>query len=127
MSTQRWAAAAVVVVTLAMNAGTVWVLFGTEFLSRFAQPGVTEPYVVFIYAAVAGFGAVSTSYVLVGLLLSGRRGAGRIAAVLLAGGALLAATPFGYSVGGELAYEAPANAHYDSVGTRNRLPSNDPN
>jgi hypothetical protein len=110
MNAARWAAAAVVVVTLAMDAGTVWVLFGTDFLSRFAQPGLTESYVVFVYAAVAGFGAVSTSYVLVGLLLSGRRGAGRIAAVLLAGGALLAATPFGYVVGGELAYEAPANA-----------------
>jgi len=110
MNAARWAAAAVVVVTLAMNAGTVWVLFGTEFLSRFAQPGLTESYVVFVYAAVVGFGAVSTSYVLVGLLLSGRRGAGRIAAALLAGGALLAATPFGYSVGGKLAYEAPASA-----------------
>lgn len=110
MNAARWPAAAVVVVTLAMNGGTVWVLFGTEFLSRFAQPGLTESYVAFVYAAVAGFGVVSASYVLVGLLLSNRRGAGRIAAVLLAGGALLAATPFGYSVGGELAHEAPANA-----------------
>ena len=109
MNAARWAAAAVVVVTLAMNAGTVWVVFGTEFLSRFAQPGMPESYVMIVYAAIAGLGAVSTSYVLVGLLLSGRPGAGRIAAVLLAGGALLAATPFGYSVGGELAYETPAS------------------
>ncbi len=110
MNAARLVAAVVVVLTVAMNAGTAWVLFGTEFLSRYAQPGLTESYVVFVYAAVAGFAAVSTSYVLVGLLLSGRRGAGRIATVLLAGGALLAATPFGYSVGGEFAARAPANA-----------------
>lgn len=110
MSAARWAAPAVVVATLAMNAGTLWVLIGTEFLSRYQGVDSTESNVTIIFAAIAGFGAVSTSYVLVGMLLSGRRGAGRIAAVLLAGGALLAATPFGYSVGGELVFEAPANA-----------------
>jgi hypothetical protein len=109
MSAARLAAAAVVVATIAMNVATAWVLFGTDFLSRFAEVGVTEPYVVFVYAAVAGFEAVSTSYVLVGLLLSGRRGAGPIAAVLLAGGALLAATPFGYAVGGDLVFQNPAS------------------
>ena len=109
MSPARWAAAAIVVATLAMNAGTFWVLFGTEFLSRYEDLAPPGSNVVIIYAAIAGLGAVSTSYVLVGLLLSGRRGAGRIAAVMLAGGALLAATPFGYSVGGELAFGAPAN------------------
>ncbi len=107
MSTVRWAAAAIVVATLAMNAGTGWVLFATEFLRRFGD--LPEFYVLATYLAVAGFMAVATSYVLVGLLLSGRPGAGRIAAVLLAGGALLAATPFGYSVGGELAFGAPAS------------------
>jgi hypothetical protein len=107
MSAARWAATAIVVVTLTMNAGTLWVLFATEFLSRFGD--LPEFYTVATYLAVAGFVAVSTSYVVVGLLLSGRRGAGRIAAVLLAGGALLAATPFGYSVGRELAVGAPAN------------------
>ena len=110
MSAARLAAATVVIATIAMNVATVWVLVGTDFLSRYAEVGVTEPYVVFVYAAVAGFAAVSTSYVLVGLLLSGRRGAGPIAAVLLAGGALLAATPFGYAVGGQLAFENPASA-----------------
>jgi hypothetical protein len=110
MSPARWAAAAIVVATLAMNAGTLWVLFGTEFLSRYEDLAPPGSSFLIIYAAIAGLGAVSTSYVLVGLLLSGRRGAGRIAAVLLAGGALLAATPFGYVVGGELAFENPANA-----------------
>jgi hypothetical protein len=110
MTAARSAAAAVVALTLAMNAGTVWTLFGTDFLSHFAEGGVTGASVVFVYLAVAGFLAVSISYVLVGLLLSGRPGAGRIAAVLLAGGALLAATPFGYSVGGQLVFENPANA-----------------
>lgn len=110
MSPARWVAATVVLLAVAMNAGTLWVLFTTDFLSRFAVVGVTEAYVVFVYAAVAGFVVVSTSYVLVGLLLSGRRGAGRIAAVLLAGGAFLAATPFGYSVGGQLVFENPDNA-----------------
>jgi hypothetical protein len=107
MSAARWAATAIVVVTLTMNAGTLWVLFATEFLSRFGD--LPEFYDVAAYLAVGGFVAVSTSYVFVGLLLSGRRGAGRIAAVLLAGGALLAATPFGYSVGGQLAFQNPAS------------------
>lgn len=109
MSAARWAAAAVVIATIAMNAGTAWVLFGTGFLSRFAEVGVAEANTLVVYAAIAGFEAVSTSYVLVGLLLAGRRGAGPIAAVLLAGGALLAATPFGYTVGGELAFQNPAS------------------
>jgi hypothetical protein len=107
MSAARWASTAIVVVTLTMNAGTLWVLFGTEFLGRFGD--LPEFYEVATYVAVGGFVAVSTSYVLVGLLLSGRRGAGPIAAVLLAGGALLAATPFGYAAGGELVFQNPAS------------------
>lgn len=90
MSAARWAATAVFVLTIALNAGTFWVLLGTDFLDRLAEVGVTGGYVIFVYAAVTGFRVVSTSYVLVGLLLSGRRGAGRIVMVLLAGGALAA-------------------------------------
>lgn len=108
MSAARSAAAAVVVMTLAMNMATAWVLVGTEFLSRF-EGGESGSDTVVVYAAIAGFVAVSSSYTFAGLLLAGRRGAGRIAAVLLAGGGLLAATPFGYSVGGELAFGAPAS------------------
>lgn len=109
MTAARVVAAAVVLVTLAMNAGTFWVVFGMDYLSRYEDLAPSGSSFVIIYVAMAGFGAVSTSYVLVGLLLSGRQGAGRIAAVLLAGGALLAATPFGYGVGGELALGSPAN------------------
>ncbi|MEO5705339.1 MAG: hypothetical protein ABIR64_10180 [Candidatus Limnocylindrales bacterium] len=103
------AAVAVLVATIAMNVGTTWVLFGTDFLSRFADVDLAAGDTLVILAAIAGFAAVSTSYVLVGLLLSGRRSAGRIAAVLLAGGALLAATPFGYAVGGLLVFAYPAS------------------
>jgi hypothetical protein len=109
MSAARVAAAAVVIATIAMNVATTWVLFGTDFLSRFAVVGAPESYSVIVYAAIAGLEAVSTSYVLVGLLLAGRRGAGPIVAVLLAGGALLAATPFGYVVGGSFVYHNPVN------------------
>lgn len=109
MSAARLAAAIVVVATIAMNAGTTWVLFGTQFLNRYEDASGAAGNTLVIYAAIAGFEAVSTSYVLVGLLLSGRRRAGPIAAVLLAGGALLAATPFGYAVGGELFFVYPAS------------------
>jgi hypothetical protein len=115
MSTTRGVALAVVAVTLAMNGGTLWTLFATDFIGRYIDIGLTGFYAVFVYAAVAGFEAVSTSYVLVGLLLSGRRGAGRISAVLLAGGALLAATPFGYSFGGQLVFEDPASAFANAL------------
>jgi len=106
MSLARWAAAAIAVTTVAMNAGTLWVLLATQFLTRFV---LSELYATVTYLALGGLIAVSTSYVLVGLLLSSRAGAGRIAGVLLVGGALVAATPFGYSVGGQLVAGDPAS------------------
>src|SRR5574340_429018 len=98
-SAGRRIAAVVAAMTLAANLGTLYVLFGTGFLNRFRGPGITDRDVAIVDGAVAAFVAVTVSYAVVGLLLAGRPGAGRIAAVLLAGGACLAALPFGYIVG----------------------------
>jgi hypothetical protein len=115
MNAARWAAAAVVLVTVAMDAGVLWVSFATDFLGRFTDLGVIDDQVAIVDIAIVVFVAVSLSYVAVGFLLAGRSGAGRIAAVLLAGGAVFAAVPFGYSVGSELVFHAPQSALANAV------------
>jgi signal transduction histidine kinase len=108
VSRRRWAAAVIVALTLAMNAAMLWVFFATDFVSRYRVLGITDLDVAILDVAIAEFAAVTLSYVSVGFFLSGRPGAGRIAAVLLAGGLLLAATPFGYSVGAQLVFYQPS-------------------
>jgi hypothetical protein len=115
MNAARWAAAGVVGVTLAMNAGVLFVSFATDFMSRFIDLGVVGDQAAIVDVAIAVFVAVSVSYVAVGFLLAGRPGAGRIAAVLLGGGAVFAAVPFGYSVGSELVFHAPQSAFANAV------------
>ncbi len=115
MSAGRRIAAVVAALTLAANLGTLYVLFGTGFLYRFRGPGITDRDVAIVNGAIAAFVAVTMSYVVVGVLLAGRPGAGRIAAVLLAGGACLAASPFGYVVGGELVFHAPQSELTNAV------------
>ncbi len=115
MSAARWAAAGVVMVTLGMNVGMLWVSFATDFTGRFRTFGVTDFDLAILDVSIVGFAVITLSYVAVGFLLAGRPGAGRIAAVLLAGGALLAAAPFGYSVGGELVFHAPRGAFANAV------------
>src|SRR5688572_15680469 len=110
MMQRRLAAAAVVLATFGMNAGTLGVMLATDFLSRFVRPGITDFDQVIVYVTIAGFCAVTMSYAVVGMMLSDRQGAGRIATVLLAGGALFAATPFGYTVGAQMTYLAPQSA-----------------
>jgi hypothetical protein len=56
---------------------------------------------------MTAFCAIANGYATVGALLAGRPGAGRIGATLLAGGALFALIPFGYMVGGFLAFADP--------------------
>ena len=114
-SAGRRIAAGVAALTLAANLGTLYVLFGTGFLNRFRGPGITDRDVATVDGAIAAFVAVTVSYAVAGLLLAGRPGAGRIAAVLLAGGACLAAWLFGYAVGGELVFHAPQGEFANAV------------
>jgi hypothetical protein len=63
--------------------------------------------IVGVYTVIAGIFAVTLSYATVGMLLSLRRGGGRVGAILLAGGAGLAALAVGYLVGGTLVVRDP--------------------
>ena len=115
MSAGRPVAAVVAALTIAANLGTLYVLFATGFLNRFRGPGVTDRDVAIVYVVIVLFAAVTVSYVSVGFLLAGRPGAGRVAAVLLAGGATVAAWLFGYAVGGELVFHAPHGEFANAV------------
>ena len=68
-----------------------------------------------MYVFVVAFSAVTVSYVLVGFVLAGRTGTGRVAAVLLGGGATVALWTFGYAVGGELVFHAPLGEFSNAV------------
>jgi signal transduction histidine kinase len=115
MSAGRRVAAVVAALTIAANLGTSYVLFATGFLNRFRGPGFNDRDVVILYVFVVAFAAVTVSYVLVGFLLAGRPGSGRVAAVLLAGGATVALWTFGYAVGGELVFHAPRGEFANAV------------
>jgi len=52
MSAARRVAVAVVALSLAVNSGTLWTLFGTDFISRFVDVGVSGVYALFVYTAV---------------------------------------------------------------------------
>ena len=105
MSTRRWAAAVVVAVTVGMNVGLLWVFFATDFLGR--NTGSANSQLATADIVMFAIAAFTVSYASVGFLIAGRPGAGRIAAMLIAGGASFAAIPFGYIVGGELVSHAP--------------------
>ena len=113
MSARRWAAAAVLAVTFGMNIGTLWVLFVTDFLNRTGAANYSQLAIVDLY--ILAIAAFTLSYVSVGFLLADRPAAGRIGAILIAGGASFAAIPFGYIVGGELVTQAPQSALANSV------------
>ncbi|HEY8989445.1 MAG TPA: sensor histidine kinase [Candidatus Limnocylindrales bacterium] len=115
MSAGRRVAAVVAALTIAANLGTSYVLFVTGFLSRFRGSGITDRDVLAVYVFVVVFAAVTVSYVLVGFFLAGRPGTGRVAAVLLAGGATVAVWTFGYAVGGELVFHAPRGEFANAV------------
>ncbi len=103
----RRLAALVAGLTAAVNAATLGVFFGTGFLGLFGGPGTTGAELAIVNLFVVEVAAVTMAYALTGLVLAGRAGATRIAAVLLAGGVLLALSPFGYVVGGTLVYHDP--------------------
>ncbi len=113
-TTPRWVmflAGAIWLATLAMGLATLWVGFQTDFLQNLASavsataPGVRD--ILVVQMAIAAFCAITLGYATVGALLAGRPGAGRIGAVLLAGGALFMLVPFGYMVGGSLSTAEP--------------------
>ena len=105
-----------VAITL-LDAVMVWVLTAGGFLDQIAadQPMVTDAMFVETYAAVAAIVAVTLSYATVGVLLATRSGAGRIGAVLLAGGLSFAAIPFGYVVGGSLVLRDPFDPFANAI------------
>jgi signal transduction histidine kinase len=115
MSAGRRLAAVVAALTIGANLATLYVFFNTGFLNRFRGAGITDGDVLAVYVFVAVFAAVTVSYVSVGFLLAGRPGAGRVAAVLLAGGATVALWTFGYAVGGELVFHAPRGEFANAV------------
>ena len=115
MSSGRWVATTAVAATIGANVVTLYVLFATGFLDRFRGPGITDRDVAIVYVVIVAFAAVTMSYVSVGFFLVGRPGAGRIAAILLAGGACVAAWLFGYIVGGELAFHEPHGQFANTV------------
>jgi len=55
MNAARWVAAAVVAITIGMNAGTLWVVFATDFLDRFMGAGITAIQVAILDGTVVAF------------------------------------------------------------------------
>ena len=98
-------AACIWLMTLGMGLGILWVGFTTDFVAvasamRGVRPTATQ--LLVLQAVLVLFVVLTVGYATVGALLAGRRGAGRIAALLLAGGSTFALVPFGYLVGGSL-------------------------
>ena len=121
---QRWvliAAALVWLATLLMGLAILWVGFLTDFLLEMvaavpdtASIGADDIHILWL--AMAAICAVTLGYATVGALLAGRPGAGRIGAVLLAGGVFFVLVPFGYMVGGSLIASDPTSAVNQLVG-----------
>ena len=120
--TPKWVtviAASVWLATLLMGLAVLWVGFGTDFLLKTliptaaSAPGAGDPLIIRL--TMTALCAITLGYATVGALLVGRRGAGRIGAILLAGGALLAVVPFAYVVGGFLSLEQPSSSLYQLV------------
>jgi len=117
----RWivlVAAAVWLATLAMCAAFAWVALFTDFIERASGMNgitLTSDYLLIFHVFVIALIGVVFGYASVGALLAGRVGAGRIAALLLAGGALFVALPFGYAVGGTLTFRDPGSALFAAI------------
>jgi hypothetical protein len=120
--TPKWVtviAASVWLATLLMGLAVLWVGFGTDFLretlvpTAATAPGAGDLRIILL--TMIALCALTLGYATVGALLVGRRGAGRIGAILLAGGALLGLIPFAYVVGGFLSLEQPSSSLYQLV------------
>ena len=100
--------------TLVMTASWAWVIVEGEFMAAMMgsvpaeqQLSLTQGWWVVAYAAMAGVLIVTLANATVGVFLASRSGGGRMGAILLAAGALFAAVPFGYAVGGSFAIRDP--------------------
>jgi hypothetical protein len=105
-------------VTLGMDAATSWVVAATDYLERInAAGGVpsSSDQVLVTRVAFIVLCAVTVGYVTVGALLAGRGNAGRIAGLLLAGGALMALVLFGLVVGSSLAAGNPGSRLFGAL------------
>jgi hypothetical protein len=103
---------------MGMGVGSLWVVFGTDFIQVTGSANGVTPspdQLLVLHAVLIAFFAVVVGYASVGALLAGRIGAGRIAALLLAGGASFALIPFGYLVGGHLTTEDPGSALFAAI------------
>ena len=102
----RWialVAGSVWFLTLCLGLATAWVTPG--FLGTVSKPSgesYTPDEILFGSAALFVFAVIAVGYASVGALLVGRRGAGRIAVLLLTGGLLFALTPFAVVVGSSI-------------------------
>jgi MFS family permease len=104
--------------TVGMGIGSLWVVFGTDFIQVTAAANGVTPTpdeLLVLHAVLIAFFAVVLGYASVGALLAGRIGAARIAALLLAGGASFALIPFGYLVGGHLSAGDPNSALFAAI------------
>jgi hypothetical protein len=111
-------AALVWLLTVAMGVAMLAVTLFTDFVSRMTavNGGTATPEDLLIFRAVViAFFAVIVGYASVGALLAGRAGAGRIAALLLAGGALFVMVPFGYAIGGTLTLADPRSPLFAGI------------
>lgn len=101
------------VLTLAMGASIAWVLIEGSFMAAnlaslpAGERASAEADFSVVYVAMAGIIAVTMAYATVGLLLASRPSSARIGAILMAGGILFAAIPFGYLAGGLLVTRDP--------------------
>jgi hypothetical protein len=112
--TRRGVAVLAWLLALVMSAAWVWVIVEGEFMHSMMasvpaeqQAGLNQGWWIVAYAAMAGLFIVTLGNATVGLLLASRRGGGRMGAILLAAAVAIAATPFGYAVGGSLAIRDP--------------------
>jgi len=111
--TRRFACVAIWLVIVAVDVLAIWALIDGTFIGSMvaALPAekrlLAQGMMVTTYLAIAGIFAVTLSYATIGLLLSLRPGGGRVGAILLAGGAGLAAVAVGYLVGGTLVVRDP--------------------
>jgi hypothetical protein len=111
-------AAAVWLLTVAMGLAMLGVTLFTDFVIRMTRLNGATPTsddLLVFRAVVIAFFAVVVGYASVGALLAGRVGAGRIAALLLAGGALFVLVPFGYAIGGSLTLGDPDSALFSGI------------
>lgn len=97
--------------TFGMGAASLWVAVATDFVER-APSGDG---VALLTALLGIFLAITVGYSTVGAVLTGRGSAGRIGALMLAGGVLFALIPFGFVVGGHLAAHAPGSALFAAI------------